>query len=100
MKVRFQNPVLSSIDLHHFIQLWGQFGTTVGSLLAYEGDFVTISASLWGHFGITFGIIAEPLRVYEGPFAKIRPFRYRFTLFYTIMGPMWGHRGVTFGIWR
>ena len=35
------------LDLNVFMQLWGHFGGTLGSLLAYEGDFGT----LWGQFG-------------------------------------------------
>ena len=35
------------LDFNVFMQLWGHFGGTLGSLLVYEGDFGT----LWGQFG-------------------------------------------------
>ena len=43
---------------------WDDFAVTLGSLLAYEGDFGSILGSLCGHFGINFG----HMRVTLGPF--------------------------------
>ena len=50
--------------------LWADFGISLVSVLAYEGDF----GSLDGHFAM----IVESLWVYEGPFSKITHFPDRF----------------------
>ena len=41
-------------DLVIFGSLWGHFGVSLGSLLAYEGDFEILR----GYFGVTSGSLA------------------------------------------
>ena len=51
MKCRFQKTPIFPTDFNDFIKDWGEFGVTLGSLLAYEGDFRATLGSLWSHFG-------------------------------------------------
>ena len=58
-------------DLVIFGSLWGHFGVSLGSLLAYEGDFET----LWGYFGVTSGSCAGLMGPKSGKFEKVLVFK-------------------------
>ena len=51
MKCRFQKTHIFPTDFYDFIKDWGELGVTLGSPLAYEGDFRATLGSLFSHFG-------------------------------------------------
>ena len=59
MKLRLQKTHTFPTEVNDFIKHWGEFGVTLGALLAYEGDFGATLGLLCGHFGATLGILAS-----------------------------------------